>query len=497
LTLSGLIAALLVSAACTDTEVIFKERPLFEDPPAGAEGFLGYSESSSKLTVCGNCHTGAQGQWAMSAHADAWAGLQESGHAQGFCEDCHTVGPLGNPVDDGGGWASTGDPRYHDVQCESCHGPGETHVGEPGSMQPLAAISLGEGADQACGECHSGSHHPFADEWAQSAHAEPWGEFFPGGVDQGAAAALRPECQACHEGKGALRAWGVEPSYAEAGSDEVHPVTCAVCHDPHGSPNEGQLRFAVNTPSIEEHLCARCHNRTTNPNPASSHGLEPHSPEAALLVGEAGWFPPGAEIGQGQIAGTHGSEANPRLCATCHVAQFEVTDEETGEFQFSATGHLFAAIPCVDDQGIPTAGDCEVTTTARSFQSCTASGCHGSQQAASSALQVASNRLQDRADQLLSQLEQVDPGLDESGGEIDPSDPTFTVAEGAFFNYHLAVFGGSTRGGAAHNPFLTEALLVASIQAVEQEYGVSPSLGPALDWDAEMERITSHTALDR
>ena len=85
-------------------------------------------------------------------------------------------------------------------------------------------------------------------------------------------------------------------------------------------------------------------------------GLEPHAPESALLLGEAGWFPPNAEIDVGEILGTHGTDRNERLCATCHVNKFTVTDEATGEFVFQSTGHLFTAIPCVDEQGIPTPG---------------------------------------------------------------------------------------------------------------------------------------------
>ena len=34
-----------------------------------------------------------------------------------------------------------------------------------------------------------------------------------------------------------------------------------------------------------------------------------------------------AIIDRGQIVATHGSEANPGLCATCHVNALEVTDE--------------------------------------------------------------------------------------------------------------------------------------------------------------------------
>jgi hypothetical protein len=226
--------------------------------------------------------------------------------------------------------------------------------------------------------------------------------------------------------------------------------------------------------------------------------LEPHAPEAALLVGDAGWFPPGANIDQGQIRGTHGSERNERLCATCHISSFEVTDPETGDFVFQATGHLFRPIPCVDAEGRPQPFDdeCEVSVDARSFESCTEFGCHGDADAAFSALTAASNRIQMRADELLSQLVQVDPNLEDAGGEVDPFNPTFTVAEGAIFNWHLANFGGeqfgtnTVIGSAVHNPFLVEALLVASIQAVQNEYGVSPTgVDSGTDWQAELQKV--------
>ncbi len=89
LTLPAFIAIAL--SACTDETIVFRDRELFETPSAAALGFLGYSDQAGKLTVCGNCHVGVQAQWEETAHADAWAGLQDSGHAQDFCEGCHTV----------------------------------------------------------------------------------------------------------------------------------------------------------------------------------------------------------------------------------------------------------------------------------------------------------------------------------------------------------------------------------------------------------------------
>jgi len=475
-----------LSAGCTDTDSVFVERPFFDDPPAASAGFLGYGteqDQAAKLTVCGNCHVGMQGEWEETAHADAWATLEASGHAQPFCEGCHSVGELGNDVEGDAGWAATGDTRYHDVQCENCHGPGETHVANPDASQPTASLTVDLAAGVGCAECHSGVHHPFAEEWSQSGHATVI-----------TSAAGRAECAGCHRGQGALEAWGVNADYVERDAAEHLPINCGVCHDPHDATNAGQLRFPVETTSYEQHLCAKCHNRRTSPDPTSSHGLAPHAPEADLLQGVAGWYPPDAPIDEGQIRASHGSDRNPALCATCHVARFEVTDEETGEFVFQSTGHLFIAIPCVDGQGIPVGGDCAFTVQARAFAGCADAQCHD-ETGAASALATAQLEIVSRANDLMDQLLQVDPGLEAAGGEIDGSNPVFTVAEGALFNYNLAVFpsGASpataeaVSGSAVHNPFLIRALLVASIDAVRDEYGVSPNV--VLDWKAELQKI--------
>lgn len=469
------LLAVMAGASCVNEKVVERivevERELFEAPAAAAAGMLGYSNQETKLTVCGNCHVGPQIAWENTAHADAWATLQASGHASGSCEGCHSVNERGNALTAASGYTATGEDRYHDVQCESCHGPGLNHVTSPADANiPLANVSTGLDNTTGCGECHQGSHHPFVEQWEQSGHGIL--NAYPAG---------NPSCQRCHEAGGILAAWGENAPYLE--EDELLPITCAVCHDPHGSEHTAQLRFAVRSVPIEENLCAQCHSRRTVPDPGSSHGLHPHAPEADLFAGEAGFFFTGMSIDRGDVIATHGSEGNPGLCATCHVARTTVTDAATGAFVFQAVGHGFNAIPCVDEAGIPNSEDCGLSTTERNFGSCATSGCHGSATAAFSALTTAATRFQALTEELANLLAIVDPNGEAAGGEIDSKDGVLTTAEGAFFNLNLAEFGGSGRpdpllaftGAAAHNPFLMEQLLIASIQAVESEYQVAAS----------------------
>ena len=442
----------LLMVACVDEKIVFRDRELFEEPLTQAMGFLGYSDQADKLTSCGNCHVGTQSQWEGSQHADAWATLVDSGSQQEFCNGCHTVGQNGNIVDGVSGYEATGEDRYHDVQCESCHGPGLDHVTDPEATQPYASMAVGLDLSQGCAECHQGTHHPFVEEWSQSAHGSV--NAYPAG---------RAACESCHTGEGALKTWGVDAEYQEKATLEQEgqhmAITCAVCHDPHGSENDAQLRFPIDVPNEEQNLCMRCHHKRGTPDPTSFRG--PHSPQGPLLVGTAGWWPPSLEF-NGPIVATHGSERNPRLCAGCHVNSFTVTDEATGDFSFQATGHLFEAVPCLDSTGRPVAGGaCEETE--KTYQTCTTAGCHGTESTARTLLANAQERLNSLADELESLLDQVPES------EFSTEDSRYTVAEGSRFNADLARIGGT----AVHNPVLTEALLLASIREVKEEYSLS------------------------
>lgn len=460
---------LAVFAGCTDTEteLVFVDRPLFDDPPAAASGFIGYGTEdaqSEKFTVCGNCHIGSQSEWELTAHADAWDGLQDSGHAQTFCEGCHTVSENGNDAEGEVGWVATGDPRYHDVQCESCHGPGGGHVSNPEAAQPLASIAVSLDLTTGCAECHQGSHHAFVDEWSNSRH----------GFEGNAGVRERGgSCASCHEAKGALLALGIDADYVEKDGTEALPIVCAVCHDPHNATNQSQLRFPIDVADVNQNLCMKCHQKRAVPEIDNSRG--PHSPQGPLLLGEdVGWIPP--NFNTNIVRGSHGSAQNTELCATCHVYPREITDPLTGDFVFSSKGHLFEPIPCLDEQGIPVSGgECDVTE--RSFESCVE--CHGDELSARSAYLAATDRIAGRVAELDALLVQV------PATEFDSDDDVLTIAEGALFNQRL----GAITSSATHNPFLMEALLIGSIQAVENEYGVTAWTLPE-ELEARLDELT-------
>jgi predicted CXXCH cytochrome family protein len=497
----------LLAAACSDDEIVYREP--FNPPPDAEAGFVGYFTSSDKSTTCGNCHVDHQNKWQETGHADAYEGLVSSGSAQDFCYSCHTVSENGNQLSEPAGWNAVQDTAYHDVQCESCHGPGVTHIETPdASAPPLARIrvltaDVATGnidtdtatASGSCAECHSGAHHPFVEEWSRSGHARALIEEGIFISDESA------NCSACHEGRSVLQAWGVTANYLErdsvTGPDGPHfGVTCAVCHDPHNSVNEGQLRYPITDATFEGNLCMKCHTRRYEPSSSSARG--PHAPQGAVLTGTAGWWPPGYDTTA--QASTHGNpEVNRRLCAGCHVNSFELTDRLTNETIFS-TGHSFRPIPCLD----PASGEpiednsCAYEAEARRWENCTTSGCHtGGASAVALAFESNRGNIAVLADQLWTDVDgdQVlydttstgafnafDPGdtglltqIPDSIAltAINHKDQQTSVAEGVLFNVRLVGenrYANGDRSRGAHNPFLSVDLMAASIQVMQDTY---------------------------
>jgi len=514
-------AALL--GACTDEEIVYRDRPAFNPPPDSANGFLGYFTVSEKQTSCGNCHAGVQGDWVTTKHASAWADLQASGHASASCNKCHTVSELGNNIGHPAGYSTVPDSAYHDVQCESCHGPGFTHAENPDieANHPLASVHVDTGVVTSCSGCHTGLHTPFVEEWKESGHGSG-----PGFANAG----TNPSCMPCHEGRTAMTVkFGANTNYIEKGSATPERIGCVTCHAPHGSPYESQLRAPLASPTRDQ-LCVTCHSRSGTPpwsvatGTGSSRGA--HGAQGLLVLGEnVGWIPPGFAYDTSQMASSHGTAANPRLCATCHVVRSTITDQATGAFQFQSVGHNFDAIPCADAAGIPKpCADVPDTVTAGSghnFTSCSTASCHiGGPGVAKLAYQTLKGELANYLDQIwtdnptLGTVGTIDSaGIDgglvpqlvtralRPGATAADSAPinfrtnVTTVAKGTLWNAALAateerriflsgkVLGNTfsthmASGNGVHNPFLLKALLTSSIAVMHTEYGLpSPPVG--------------------
>jgi predicted CXXCH cytochrome family protein len=500
-------AALVALGACTNDKIVYRDRPPFNPPPDSANGFLGYFDVASKQTTCGNCHVENQGKWKATKHAGAWVDLQASGHAASYCNDCHSVSANGNHAVAPAGYTKVADSAYHDVQCENCHGPGLNHVENPtAGTVPLASANVDTGLVYTCAACHTGVHEPFVDQWKQSAHGSgpAWSH-----------AASNVACQPCHEGKGAMiTKFGVTGKFLEKDSaGTLLRITCVVCHDPHGSPYTAQLRADITTPTMDN-LCVTCHSRSGTPPWGAASGATgtargAHGAQGFLVLGEnVGWIPPGFQYDTSQIVSSHGTSANPNLCATCHVARTTITDKATGAFQFQSVGHLFNAVPCLDSLGIPTAST-SCAPAQKDFSACTNSGCHvGGQAAARSAFIALQGNLDNMLDQIWTDqnangiVDTTDPGLvpqmlaralrpgatAADTAEINFSSNVTTVVKGTLFNAALAATDdrqyflsgkllGRTfsthpaSGNGVHNPFLLEALLTASIAQLKTTYG--------------------------
>ena len=506
----------LTTSACTETKTetvtVTETLPRFNAPKDTVNGFLGYYTVANKQTQCGQCHAGQQAEWAGTVHATAWSALQSSGHAASYCYGCHSVSQLGNSLADSvpGGYLKVADSTYFDVQCENCHGPGDapgnSHAAAPGiSNRPLARLMVPSDTTAAvtsgtCAACHQGTHEPYTQEWAQSAHATVQ-----------APAIGNASCMPCHEGRNTLKAWNVNTNYVEANdvvtTANAMPVTCGICHDPHSNKNgTGQLRWQLDNPDPSQQLCMKCHLRRTEPQANSNRG--PHAPQGGVLLGFAGWWPAIRDT----VTATHGNVAvNVRLCAGCHVNRVTVTDT-AGGFVFQSVGHLFSPDPCVDAQGKPTAatcarpGDAGYTTGMRYFTGCQAAGCHNSASQAEAAM--ASQRAvvaaladalwkDNNGNQVLyttgttasaycatTPFKAFDPGdtgllTELSAAQADTAfctaDNLVSVAEGVYFNVQMI---GENRQAnpdgsfGVHNPLLAQQLLATSVTAMQNRYGV-------------------------
>jgi predicted CXXCH cytochrome family protein len=231
--------------------------------------------------------------------ADWWAAYYPSDNFQRptgpTCDGCHSVN-----YD-----IHSKQPTEWNVGCERCHGPGSEHVAHPARTNILNPAQMDDVAsDDTCIACHSqgrprsGLIGGKAYDWPVGYHAglrlvDYWklDEITLGQTDF------------------SHFADGTAHKNRMQGNDFVqsvmyrHGVTCATCHDVHGTGNDAQLRLPP------DKLCLDCH-QPGSPNGPHSATLEEHTHHKT---------------------GSAGSE-----CIACHMPKIE-TEGVPGSFVRSHT----------------------------------------------------------------------------------------------------------------------------------------------------------------
>ena len=126
--------------------------PLFADQHLERDPQNGYVSA----TACQQCHQQEYLQWSATRHAFAFETLlKKERYFDAGCVSCHTTG-LGYST---GFQIGDQDSTLKGVQCETCHGPGKQHVGNPKKS------NIRSGTDTSlCLTCHDTKHSPgFAD----------------------------------------------------------------------------------------------------------------------------------------------------------------------------------------------------------------------------------------------------------------------------------------------------------------------------------------------
>jgi hypothetical protein len=297
------------------------------------------------IQACSQCHGNGPSStpWSM---VDAWKQTLHSqiftngmngvlgAHYSASCLGCHTTGYDPNAAN--GGFADVATklgwvfptvlaPGVFDslpaplknlgnIQCESCHGPGSSHI-QSGGATMLISVSSASGV---CGQCHgAATHHMKSASWGNSMHAVTTRD--PAGS---------AGCVGCHTGQGFVG----KISGATTIDTSFSAISCQTCHEPHGETTPSTNTHLVRTLDAVTladgtqvtnagmgTLCMNCHQARQNAatyaakTAGSSHFGPHHGPQADMLEGTNGFT-----YGQNIPSSAH-ADVVADTCVTCHM----------------------------------------------------------------------------------------------------------------------------------------------------------------------------------
>lgn len=304
-------------------------------------GFMGGGGVSINDPKCGLCHLEMVQEWSMTPHSTIFRGAIDGTdprqtHYSESCISCHTTGYDKNAASGGfydvqtkSGWqfpstfVDTNFAHLYNtshqlaqlatIGCESCHGPGSEHP-----AAPPAGISISLDS-KVCAKCHDApTHHSVVREYAISGHGM-------NAVQEEDAGVNGSSCAKCHNGTGFyLYASGQKIS----GTQDVQPIACASCHDPHSEANPHQVRKVTADTLMNGFkipaagtggLCMNCHKGRRNAETYSKKWASHYSPhygtQTDMLYGQNA-----VQFGDKTITGVSTHTQLEDACVTCHMS---------------------------------------------------------------------------------------------------------------------------------------------------------------------------------
>lgn len=286
-------------------------------------------------------HTAMAQNWSKTEHAGMFKngvnGLVSS-HYGSSCMKCHTTGY--NPTAADGNFANVASQvgwsfpkvlndtnfahlfnssqklaQLGTIGCESCHGPGDQHNGNPTYISVSLSASV-------CLQCHDSPPNEIEGRmWLNSPHDSAYTEI----QISDAPSPNSSSCAQCHNGGGFVdftMGNTLQASYTGV------PLACAACHNPHDASKPYQLR-TVTTDTLTNgftiagggvgQLCMNCHRSRSAVTSSVSAGYKSHfgphnGPQTDMFWGQNGY-----QFGDNTITGINTHTQLSDACVTCHM----------------------------------------------------------------------------------------------------------------------------------------------------------------------------------